>query len=153
MRTCRDHFYISGTAGPIALKLGMRLAAVLTGGLHNSDGGANTHVRTCTCHFYISGTAAQIALKFGKRLGAVPIAGFHNSVGVPLRTCARARPFLYLRNGCTDYVQTWCVVRRSLAERLNQVICGDTLARAHVRTQFLYLRSALTDCIQISLWL
>ena len=46
-----DHFYISGTAGPITLKLGMQLVAVLIGALHNSVGSANAHVRTCTCHF------------------------------------------------------------------------------------------------------
>ena len=101
-----DHFYISGTTGPIALKLGMQLVAVLIGGLHNSDGGVNTHVRTCKGHFYISGTAAPIALKFNMRLVAVPLGGFHNSVG-----CQHAR--------------------------------------AHVRIPFPYLRSALTDCLQI----
>jgi hypothetical protein len=54
-------------------------------------GGVITHVRTCTDPFYISGTAAPIALKLGMRLVAVPVGGFHISVGVPPRTCARAR--------------------------------------------------------------
>ena len=38
VRTCTCHFYISGTAAPTALKLGMRLVAVLIGGFHNSVG-------------------------------------------------------------------------------------------------------------------
>jgi hypothetical protein len=33
----------------------MWLVAVLIGGLHNSDGGDNTHVRTCRDHFIYLG--------------------------------------------------------------------------------------------------
>ena len=79
----------------------MPLVAVTIGVLHNSVGGANTHVRTCTCHFYISGTAAPIALKFGMQLVVVPLGCFHNSVEVPARTCARAHP-IPLSQECLD---------------------------------------------------
>ena len=95
VRACTCHLYISETAAPIVLKLGMRLVAVLIGGLHNSDGGANTLVRTCTCHFYISGTAAPIELKFGMRLVTVIIGRLRNSVGGGVTTHVHTRMAKY----------------------------------------------------------
>ena len=47
VRTCRSRFYISKTAGPIALKVGMLPATCQKGGFHTSEGyhSARAHVQ------------------------------------------------------------------------------------------------------------
>ena len=89
--TCRNRFYISGTAGPITIKIGILLQSGQKNSFHKS-----VRVRLCTWAradsdaMYMSRTAGPIALK----------------VGMSSETGQKGGLYVQVRDGATLHMRT-----------------------------------------------
>ena len=84
-----------------------------------------TRARADVSVFRIFETAGAIALIFGVRLvshllGVLKTSGWGKSARVHVRMF-RCAFFMYLGNGWIDFAEIWCVVRRPLARRFEEV--------------------------------